>query len=52
LLPDATRDGQDPGAARKGECGDIFDPRGFGKCAIGFGDLGIRYPRARVESIL
>jgi hypothetical protein len=25
---------------------------GFGKCAIGFGDLGIRYPRARVESIL
>jgi hypothetical protein len=24
----------------------------FGKCAIGFGDLGIRYARARVESIL
>ena len=24
----------------------------FGKCAIGFGDLGIRYTRARVESIL
>ena len=24
----------------------------FGKCAIGFGDLGIQYARARVESIL
>ena len=24
----------------------------FGKYAIGFGDLGIRYPRGRVESIL
>ena len=27
LLPDATLDGQDPGAARKGERGDILDPR-------------------------
>jgi hypothetical protein len=24
----------------------------FGKCAIGVGDLGIRYARTRVESIL
>jgi hypothetical protein len=24
----------------------------FGKCAIGFGDLGIRYARARIASIL
>ena len=31
----------------------IFSIRArFGKCAIGFGDLGIRYARARVESIL
>ena len=31
----------------------IFSIRArFGKYAIGFGDLGIRYARARVESIL
>src|SRR5438128_7938292 len=31
LLPDATRDGQDPGAARKSERGDILDPRALRK---------------------